>query len=444
MADEQVEDVVDPENAIYVLVATASSEEGNVGLLARANLSNLFAVSSISSPSYRLGNNYGEIDATVRSSILFDGREGFPNYIGKNTIQPQTPGPGVTGNDSGYVSGAAELAAILSGYDNIINSTAGTIVGQHHMIYSLSDHGTILGGSKGTIRTGVDYGTIVGGTENTIEEGCDYGLIFGGDANVLEAGASDSESGFRSIILGGTDNVAGGRNSTILSSQGCEVQATYGSVFAGVSVALVNGSHAGAGGANITIGGTTTAAYSFAWGEGITIDGARALAVGDSHIVGSGHDRSVVTGSGCITPFAGAVCHASRQRGGTAGNNMSLDFQCGQETTDTTVTRLSTYGSTGYPVQPSNSIVCGRFFVTGVSDAGVCSAFTIDMVSERIGTGTPTLRANATTELYDGLSIVTDPTINVTSGGIYRVSVVGLAATNIRWNARFVGQQVVY
>lgn len=45
-------------------------------------------------------------------------------------------------------------------------------------------------------------------------------------------------------------------------------------------------------------------------------------------------------------------------------------------------------------------------------------------------------------ETGDGLGTV--PTMNVTTGGIYRTQVVGLAATNIRWDARFSGQQVVF
>lgn len=122
----------------------------------------------------------------------------------------------------------------------------------------------------------------------------------------------------------------------------------------------------------------------------------------------------------------------------------ALDWTASQETTDTTITRLSAAGSFNFPTQPANSIVNGTVWVTGVSDAGVCSSFRIDFTSERIGTGTPTLRANTTTTVYNGLSLPTVPTMNVTSGGIYRVQVVGLAATNIRWDARFSGQQVVF
>jgi hypothetical protein len=148
--------------------------------------------------------------------------------------------------------------------------------------------------------------------------------------------------------------------------------------------------------------------------------------------------------TGGVTPFSGSHVFASRPSDLGPGSCQALSFQSGQKTTDTTTTRLSLAGTANYPVQPPNSIVSGRIYVDAVKDDGTCSTFVIEFSSERIGTGTATLRKNTTTTQYNGLALGTVPTMNVTTGGIYRVQVVGLAATTIYWNARFDGIQTLY
>jgi hypothetical protein len=395
--------------------------------------------------SYQMGTNYGTMDQTVRASWMFDGRVGFPNKLGvNNTKPPQEPVWGTRADDTAYTPGVAEAAAVIAGYGNVCNSLAGMIASQHSMLYTGADHSTIWGGSLHTIYDDTDYAVIVGGTNCRIQERGRHGGIYNSDSCLIETGPSDAEAGFRSSIIGSLNSTVGGRNGVMLGSVGCTIQATYGSIFAGETITLTNGTHMGAGGANITMGGTAAATYSFAWGNDFVIDGSRALVFGDGHRVGSGHDYTVTTGYRCQTPFIGSKVHSGRQRGNVVGNNQALDWTASQETTDTTTTRLSAAGTANFPTQPENSIVNGTVWVTGVSDAGACSTFRIDFTSERIGAGTPTLRANTTTTIYNGLSLGTVPTMNATSGGIYRVQVVGLAATNIRWDARFSGQQVVY
>lgn len=395
--------------------------------------------------SYQMGINYGTMDQTVRASWMFDGRGGFPNKLGVNNTKPaQEPVWGTRANDTAYTPGVAEVAAILAGYGNVCNSLAGMIASQHSMLYTGADHSSIFGGSLHTIYDNTDYAAIVGGTNCRIQERGLYAGIYNSDSCLIETGPSDAEAGFRATIIGSASSTVGGRNGVMLGSVACTIQATYGSIFTGETITLTSGSHMGAGGANITMGGTTAATYSFAWGNDFVIDGTRALVFGDGHRVGSGHDYTVTTGYRCQTPFIGAKVHSGRQRANIVGNNQTLDWAASQETVDTTVTRLSAAGSANFPVQPADSVVNGTVWVIGVSDAGVCSTFRIDFTSERVGTATATLRANTTTTVYNGLSIVTVPTMNVTTGGVYRVQVVGLAATNIRWDARFTGHQVVF
>lgn len=395
--------------------------------------------------SYQMGTNYGTMDQTVRGSWMFDGRGSYPNKLGVNGAKPVDDAPwGARTAEAGYVAGAAEVAAILGGYDNVVNAIAAFIASQHSMIYAGADHASIWGGSLHTIWDDTDYSVIVGGTGCRIQARGRHAGIYHSENSLLETGASDAEAGFRGTIIGGLNCTVGGRNGVILGGVTCSIQSTYGTIWAGESITLTNGTHMGAGGNTITMGASSAATYSLAWGYDHTIDGARAAVFGDGHRVGAGHDYVLVSGYRCKTPFIGAQVRSARHRGGTVGNNMALDWTASQETTDTTTTRLSAAGSANYPTQPDSSIVNGTVWVTGVSDAGVCSSFKIDFTSERIGSGTPTLRANATTTLYNGLALGTVPTMNVTSGGIYRVQVVGLAATNIRWDARFTGQQIVY
>ena len=395
--------------------------------------------------SYQMGTNYGTMDQTVRASWMFDGRGGFPNKLGVNNTKPaQEPVWGVRANDTAYTPGVAEVAAVLAGYGNVCNSLAGMIASQHSMLYTGADHSSIFGGSLHTIYDNTDYAAIVGGTNCRIQERGLYAGIYNSDSCLIETGPSDAEAGFRSTIIGSASSTIGGRNGIMLGSVACTIQAAYGSIFAGETITLTSGSHMGAGGANITMGGTTAATYSFAWGNDFVVDGSRALVFGDGHRVGSGHDYTVTTGYRCQTPFIGAKVHSGRQRGNIVGNNQALDWAASQETVDTTTQRLSAAGTANFPTQPANSVVNGTVWVTGVSDAGVCSSFQIDLTSERVGTGTPTLRANTTTTIYNGLALGTVPTMNAATGGIYRVQVVGLAATNIRWDARFTGHQVVF
>lgn len=393
-------------------------------------------------PSYRIGNLYGTIDPTVNGSIMFDGYSGFPNKLGVNNTKPVTePATGARTADSSYVAGDANLSSIGAGYDNVNNGEACHINSQHSMIYSGATHCRIDGGSLHTIHGDVDYSGISDGTSNTIEDRCNYGSINNSDQCKLVDDGSVANSGFRGTIFGSSQTEIWRRNTSAFGCIGVTVKASYSLAVGIVTSTISAGSYLLLGGANLTIGDSATPSYSIVWGEGHTVNGGRSLVVGDSHTVA--HDYANATGTGCVVPFIGARVHGSRQRGGTDGNNMALDFQCSQETTDGSTVRLSVAGSSTYPTQPENSTVTGTFHVTGSKDDGTSAAYVIHFSSVRVGTGTPTIKGLTSTELFDDLTI-TDPTVVATSGGIFRVQVVGLAATNIRWDARFTGQLIVW
>lgn len=398
------------------------------------------------SKSYRMGLTYGQLDTTVRGSYMFSSFSTFPNKLGVNNTRPIIePTTGARADDTGYVAGTAEVSAILAGYDNVNNALAGLIASQHSMLYAGAEHCTILGGSLHTISDDTDYAVILGGSSNTIAARGRYAAIIGGDLNLIETGPSDSEGGFRAFIATSSECTIGGRNGIILGGVGCEIQATYGSVFAGELITLADGTHMAAGGSSITMGATTPAPYSFAWGLTHTINGGRCAVFGEGHTVGSGHDYCTSFGFRTSTPSTGTHVFSARQRGGTVGRNQAVSWTASQETADATLTRLSISGSANYAIQPADSIVNGICQIVGVNTAdGTTSSFEVTFTSKRVGSGTPTLVYNNTVTRVNALSIVTVPTMDATSAGAYRIGVVGLAATNIAWDAVMHGHQIVY
>ena len=387
--------------------------------------------------SYRVGSRISTMDATVYGAWIFTGTSSFPNKLGA-TGKPVTEPPlGTRATDSSYVAGDADLAAIVYGYDNYCNALAASIGSMHARIFSGATHAAIFGGSLHTIDSGSDYASIWGGSGHWIEQDCDYAVMVGGLQNWAKAGASTAASGHRAAFLGGLSNIVQGQYGSCVSGNSNTISATYGTTINGQSC-TVSGSHAVAAGNTVTVSG----AYSDGHGNAVTVSGTRSRGFGDT--LTAAYDYADAFGNGVVAPFAGSRSFSARQRGGTAGNNQSVDWTASNETTDTTTTRLSLYGSSTYPTQPASSIVNGTVWVTAVKDDGTCSSFKIDFTSERIGTGTPTLRANSTTTVYNGLALGTVPTMNVTTGGIYRVQVVGLSATNIRWIARSTETHVVY
>lgn len=386
---------------------------------------------------YRIGTAYGSIDSTVTGAVMFDGKSSYPNKLGVNNTAPVDGG---RSNDAGYVAGAASVAGILAGYDNVCNALAGIIASQHGIIYSTADHATIIGGAQHAVLTGSDYGSIFGGDHHTIEADCDYAVMVGGQLNTAVTGGTIATRGHTAAFLGGESNSIGAKYGSIISGSANTISgaAQYGVILNGTAN-TVTGLHAVASGNAVTVSGS----YSVGFGLTINVSGLRSTAFGQD--LTCAYSYSSVRGKGAIAPFEHSHTTGGRQRGGTSGNNLAIDFTCSNETTDTTLTSLIlVYGSTDYPKQPASSVVTGIALVTGVSDAGVCSSFQIVFTSERVGTGTPTIRANTTTTLYNGLAIVTVPTMNAVANDIYRVRVVGIAATNIRWEARIMASQIVY
>lgn len=397
--------------------------------------------------SYRIGTNYGEIDATVTSALLFDGASSYPNKIGIASVKPvDEPGWGSRTADAGYVAGAADLAINL-GYDNVVNALAAVCISMHGFVESTATHAGIFGGSLHTILSGSDYAACFGGLNNQIQADCDYGVIIGGNLNKLETGSSfPTDYGHRGVAIGGTSNNVSGQFGTIISGSANTVTSQKGTIINGVSC-TVSGLHGFATGDSNTVSG----AYSVAFGNSNTVSGARSLIVGTSCTVA--YEYALAVGNGIVPPTNGVGCFSGRQRASTAGNNQTYEFNCSQETTGAETKDLSTYGSTNYPAIPENCVIMGDFLVVGVDlgtgasgTAGDTCAYKITNVLIKRGAGATAAEviADTVTELTDGIT-VTDPSLNVSAAAsVFRVRVNGAANKNIAWNASFQGHMIKF
>lgn len=418
---------------------------GTVNLVDSAELTAAAHVVLVGLNNYRLGKQYSQIDPAVSGSWVFDGTASFPNKLGVNNTKPTVePSTGARANDTAYISGTAGVSAILGGYNNVLNSLAGFICSQHSMLYYDADHCSIWGGSLQTIQTGSSYSTIVGGTSNTIEALCPYSGVYNSERVQLLTSGDINTRGHRSTVIGSAICLVRARNTTLIGCETVTVDGGYNTVLGSSATTIGAGIRNLVVATNSTVGNAAQTNYSLVVGLQHTVNGGRSLVVGELHEVGA-HSASVVTGIRCRTHHAASRVHSARHRANIVGANQLLEWVASQETTNTNVTRLSLEGSFFFPVQPETSVVTGQVHVTGVSDAGVVSAFRIDVVVRRqTGTAAATLHTNTTTTLFNGLALPTVPTMNVTTDGIYRVQVVGLAETNIRWTATFHGNMTVY
>lgn len=204
--------------------------------------------------------DYTSVAEDVRmSAILFGGHLGFPNVIGS------------------FSGSGASYSTIVGGYDNIIDSIAGTIGGgAHHRIFGdepNSSHNTIAGGSFNEILRG-EYSTISGGTLNLILKNridgtpvnSTHSFIAGGNSNKIRGGNSSIGGGLNNSTDGDSVVIAGGQNNTAtgnfnIISGGGNNQCLYGDLKLGQKNTI------GGGRFNIIDGATNPIGNTISGGE---------------------------------------------------------------------------------------------------------------------------------------------------------------------------------
>lgn len=243
-------------------MAAEEITNGEVGSTIRAKLNRLLSYhryyKAVAKPNIIHGYSGNDIATDVEAATISGG--GAENY--ENVIGGTIAGVGTENSNLPVVAGTgADYAMIHGGYDNVNNSLASNITGQHCSIAQAASHGTISGGSKHKIVAG-SYGSIVGGTQNIINSG-DNVSIGGGMLNEITAnnnavigGGYDNEitAGTTSTISGGRENTASGNYSSIIGGLRNVVSAAYGIAMGWFASATYYASRVWASGRFTTVG----------------------------------------------------------------------------------------------------------------------------------------------------------------------------------------------
>jgi hypothetical protein len=171
-----------------------------------------------------VNSTYNTIDDDVTRCVIGGGgASGFANKIG-STTKPAgadfTP-PGWA-DDTDYPAGAAGVATIAGGYDNIVNQLAGTICGGGHNFIKYNPGGhSFIGGGGYNLVAGSASAIVMGG-HNSIVRGA-RSFIGSGESNVI--------AGSYSNILGGNANSITGDYSSIIGGNGNIISSNYSMAF---------------------------------------------------------------------------------------------------------------------------------------------------------------------------------------------------------------------
>ena len=346
-------------------------------------------------------------------------------------------GGGTGAGEENNISGSSShYATISGGYDNDIDDAVASVIagGAHHSIDSGATHGVISGGSTNNIISG-DYCTIAGGTTNDITGSTSS--IGGGNTNSITAtssliaggnGNTVSDGGTANTICGGNGNTISGATTnyaTVSGGQLNTVSAAGGAVVGGQS-------HTSSGVNAICSGGTTNVA-----------SGLNAACIGGDTNLADGISATAF-GSQAKSSIQGGVAWTGRKIS-AQGDAQSISFTQSQQTTDATITSLSSYGAANYAPIPDNSAWAGRAYIVGRESAtGDVCAYELLFCCERDG-GTASKADSATaTEIVNQNSIAgAAPVLNIHSTGLFRIQVTGTLAKTINWCATVTAAQVV-
>jgi len=154
---------------------------------------------------------YNTLEAGLTTGVLMGGNATYGNLIGSTGL-PTGPDwtPSGWSADSGYVAGSATVAQILGGHDNIVNQTAGIIVGGGHNFvkYNAGGHSVIVGGSY-QVNQG-QYCFIGGGRRNTIIGNSSAFSFIGGAEDVNIVGSWSGVASGSDIDITGDYSFAAG------------------------------------------------------------------------------------------------------------------------------------------------------------------------------------------------------------------------------------------
>jgi hypothetical protein len=247
-----------------------------------------------------------------------------------------------------------------------------------------------------------------------------------------------------STVTGGNKR---GTNSVDLQtnrSTASQVVSGNNSFSAGYRNTVTSTGSAGIGFLN-TVGGTT----AMALGTSNTTSGVAAVAIGSGNSATGA--SSIATGQQSVTgALQGRSVHSSGQIA-VGGDSQYSMWDVKASTTDATTTLLTlgglASGSTTRILLPNNTAYGFTGIIVGKQTASTnCVAWEIKgLIVRGVGVGTTTLKGSPTITAIDNTAGWGTPTVTAdTATGCLAISVVGLAATNIRWDCTLRTTEITY
>ena len=352
-----------------------------------------------------MGSEHNAINATSGdAAVLSGGRHLMENVIGG---QEGYVNNFETSNLPADSTGAYDYSVIIGGYDNVLNSLASFIAGQHCLIRAASGagggegggHHAILGGSIHEIAAG-GFHTILGGTKHRISATGNAAVVVGGDSNAIDAGGqfafagggkSNSITGGYAVVIGGTRNVASGQSASVVGGND--------NTASGASAAVVSGR------ANL-----------------------------------AGQDDSTAMGNAASPPQPGGVAFAKGQFA-AVGDAQGESFVARRETTDATTATLGIAGAATAVVMPVDTAWAVRLLVVAHGTDNATSdnaAWSAHLLVRRTGGAAATIVGTpAVTQIAAEGSAAAWTVAFTTGTSPLNVRVTGEAGKTIRWVARF-------
>jgi hypothetical protein len=342
-----------------------------------------------------------KVTITDNGAVRADGSGG--NARGTDAVDLQVTRSGATQVASGINS------SLGGGLNNTASGDASTIPGGSTNVAAAA-WGSIGGGLSNSVSGSASYGTVAGGRLNVAET---VESFVGGGANntagngandraVVVGGENNDATGQESFIGGGDSNLASGQQSTVAG--GDNNQAT------GVE------SFVGGGGSNDATGTNATVA-------------------GGQENVASANYSAIPGGLRAVANKYGQLAHAAGEFA-TAGDAQASELVARNATANATPVELFLDGSATRITVPTSKSWMFQIMLVARQDTGLDSIYKSEGVI-RNNAGTTSVNAVTTTEIYDGIGLPPTPVVVDADdpNDALRITVTGVAATNVRWVA---------
>jgi hypothetical protein len=315
-------------------------------------------------------------------------------------------------DDSGYMSGAANVCTIVGGYDHVNNQIAGTIVGGGHnyIQYNIDGHSIIAGGSNQRIAAG--RGGIFAGLNNTLTSTATLSVVCGGSGNTISGSYGAVLGGYENIVSGNSGSVAVGGNT---NSAG------------GVTSAII-------GGANSTITPGATGSV-IAGGSGNTVGAGASYCIVSGRGNSVSHTLAAVFGRDATSDLDGCIT-LGKTKLSTLGDQQTTTCTMGVRTTNDVLSNLVTAMT-----PPAVKMAIGiRSAMVGIDEAtGNSCMFTYDGLAQWNGSTQATFydaggsgTTRNFTQVVDNIGVAAVP--HWAGNGALRPKVTGKLSTNIKWS----------